>query len=469
MKWAKLIKALDTKRKAELAKAEAVLAVGAEEDRVLTDEEQKAFDGHMASAEEFDAGIANYKKMQNQEALAPVVIPADVAGDGNASLIDNSNADNGVEVKKKIIVPQNCFPMGSLRAFPGADSTVRAYRAGRFYMAAMGHGPSQRFCQEHGIALQRGAVQEETVNTTGGYLVPSELDRDIIELINFYGTFRGEARIKRMTTDVVKRPRRTGGLTATFVGESEAGTESTKTWDQVTLTAKKLMVLSRISSELQEDAIIDVANDLTIEISRAFAQKEDECGYVGTGTAAFGGIVGVSTAISNLNGVTASGGMLLHTGNTQAEMTLAEFNALQALLPDFADANAKWFCHKKFFYGVMVLRLAAAGGNTIETLQNGDGGPKFLGDPVVFTNTMPNTDGNSQIDVMYGDLSLAADFGDRRQRTIQFSNDATIGGENVFERDQIAVKGTERFDINAHDVGTASLAGPMVASMSEAS
>ena len=42
-------------------------------------------------------------------------------------------------------------------------------------------------------------------------------------------------------------------LTAHYVGENEAGTESDTAWDNVTLVARKLMVLTRMSSELAEE------------------------------------------------------------------------------------------------------------------------------------------------------------------------------------------------------------------------
>ena len=59
------------------------------------------------------------------------------------------------------------------------------------------------------------------------------------------------------------------------------------------LTARKLMVLARMSSEVQEDAIIDLADTLAQEAAYAFAIKEDTVGFTGTGIGSDGGIVGV--------------------------------------------------------------------------------------------------------------------------------------------------------------------------------
>ena len=46
--------------------------------------------------------------------------------------------------------------------------------------------------------------------------------------------------------------------------------------------------------------------------------------------------------------------------------------------------------------------------------------------------------------------------------TISFSEHATVGGESLWERNEIGIRGTQRFDIVVHDVGTATAPGPIV-------
>ena len=64
--------------------------------------------------------------------------------------------------------------------------------------------------------------------------------------------------------------------------------------------------------------------------------------------------------------------------------------------------------------------------------------------------------------MLLGDLKLASKLGDRRQVSIAMSNAAYVGSTSMFETDQVAIRGTERFAINAHDVGSSSAAGPVV-------
>jgi HK97 family phage major capsid protein len=93
----------------------------------------------------------------------------------------------------------------------------------------------------------------------------------------------------------------------------------------------------------------------------------------------------------------------------------------------------------------------------------------FLGYPVVISQVMRKTAANSVICALFGDMALAASFGDRKGVMIATSEHAVIGGVSVFERDEIAVRGIERFDFVAHSIGDATNAGPMVGLMSAGS
>ena len=100
-----------------------------------------------------------------------------------------------------------------------------------------------------------------------------------------------------MAGDTPSDPRRRGGVTAYWVGESQSTSYSDKTWDRVRLTAKKLMALTRVSNEINEDAVINLGDDYAREIVYAFAAKEDQAGFNGDGTSAYGGITGIRQAL----------------------------------------------------------------------------------------------------------------------------------------------------------------------------
>ncbi len=358
---------------------------------------------------------------------------------------------------------------GSTNYLKGPDAREKAYRWGAWGLAVLGKSASARdWCENNGLVI-KSAGQVEGSNELGGFLVPEILESDLIDLRKEYGSFRRNAYVRPMTSDTSKRPRRTGGLTAYFAGEGQSGTKSKKKWDAVALVAKKLIVLSKISSELNEDAIINVGDDLAGEASYAFAYKEDLCGFNGDGTSAYGGIVGVVTKLTTLNGVDDGAGIVLGSGNLWSELILKDFHRTVGRVPSFARMGSKWHCSPTFFDTVMSPLITAAGGATANDIINGTQGRGFLGYPVDLTEVLPETEANSQVCCLFGNLQKAATLGDRRGVTITFSESAVIEGESTFEQDEVAFRATERFDINVHDVGTATEAGPIVGLITAAS
>lgn len=440
--------------------AEALVKKAEAEDRDLTLEESGKYDELLAKVDQLSKRL---KRATDVEAFGQVDMRIVPPADPIDPHLDPAPRRESAKPKR----------YGALKHFSGPDADERAFRAGQFYLACIGRPSAKRWLEQQGIELR---VQQENVNTTGGYLVPDQIDTDLIDLREKYGIFRQYARRAPMTSDTCVRPRRTAGLTAYFVGENATGTESTKTWDQVTLVAKKMMIVSTITNELNEDAIINVGDDLSGEIAWAFANKEDECGFNGDGTSTYGGIIGARMAFTNLGATIAYiAGLTVASGNAYSEITLADFNNTMSKLPAYADTpNCRWFVHKTFWHSVMEMRAAAAGGNTMGDIAAGIPA-RFLGYEVVKTQVMPKVEANSQVCAIFGDLALAADFGDRRSTTIAFSDSATVGSTNVFTADTIAVRGTERFDIVVHDVGnynataTSRVSGPIVGMITAAS
>jgi HK97 family phage major capsid protein len=389
------------------------------------------------------------------KALADTVAKGQAKLERNPLGIDRKSGGIPAEVRR-----------GQLKNFKGDQGHERAFRFGSWALATMGHEKAIGWCADQGIVIAKS--QAEGVNSAGGFLVPEILENDLIDLRLEYGVFRAQANVVPMRSDVHTRPRRTGGLTANFVGEGSAGTKSQKTWDAVNLTAKKLMVLAISSTELNEDAIISVGDDLAGEIVYAFSQKEDECGFNGDGTSAYGGIEGVTHRLTSINGVDDGAGLVLGTGSLFGSYALADFHNAVARVPSYARRNAKWYCSPTFNDSVMQTLITALGGTTASDVVNG-ARAMFLGYPVVLTEVMPTEPADSQVACLFGDLRKAADFGDRRQTTITFATSGMCDGVDLFSTDQVGIRGTERFDINVHDVGNATTAGPVVGLISKAS
>jgi hypothetical protein len=107
--------------------------------------------------------------------------------------------------------------------------------------------------------------------------------------------------------------------------------------------------------------------------------------------------------------------------------------------------------------------IAAAGGTTIGDLTGGKPRRSYLGYRGGDRPDLPTatTDISDTAMLFFGDLSKAVTMGERRGITVKKSE------ERYFEYDQIAIQATERVDINVHDVGDATTAGPIVALIGE--
>lgn len=441
---------------------------------VLSADQQEKFDALKEKAASLKAQVANYEQLAKDQAEAdrivsavPAVLPRQTVADGTI--------DNAVKATPNlIVVPAKAKRWaGRLKSFKGPDADVQAYRAGMWLAATLfGNKFAGKFCSTHGIAtdmvdLDAGQIKslyQEGVNAQGGYLVFDELETSIIRLVEEYGLVRRAMKNVPMMSDVKVQNRRTGGLTSYFVGEGEQIGTSTGSWDQIKLIAKKLAAIAVGTNELQSDAIISIVDDIVREIALAFAIKEDISGFQGDGTSTYGGITGIVQRLSDLNGVDDGGGLILSANNTYAEITDAELTKVVGQVPNFPGLMPEWYCSKPFFYQVMSRLTRAAGG--VDAMQMGDATRmQYAGYPVNWTSgtsVMPVTAANSQICCLFGDMSMSAQFGDRAGITIAQTTEATVGSTSMFDTDSFAVRGIERFDINVHDVGTATAAGPTV-------
>lgn len=417
------------------------------------------------------------KRAANDAGMARFVHSGSPEGEPTAEPVSKSLKFQTEEKRIK-----NLSRFKSLDNFKGEDGAVYAYRFAKWFAATVLKSAyatvgifdvpivkaAEAYCKEFGLDTK---AHSESNNALGGYLVPPEFGNDIIDLRETYGVFRRYAKVVPMMSDTKSWPRRTGGLTVYNPAEAGSITASDKGWDSVSLTARKFACLALYSSELDEDSMINIGDDLAGEIAYAFANKEDECGFNGDGTSTYFGITGVREKIKGLSGTIANiAGLVVGAGNTYSELTLPNFNDVVAKLPAYADTpRAAWFVHKTFYHSVMEKLALASGGVPAAEVANGMRQFRFLGYPVVVSQVMPKTEANSQVCALLGDLGLASLFGDRRQLSIAYSS------EYKFAEDQLAIKGTQRVDINVHDVGNADataanrVPGPIVGLITAAS
>ncbi|KKM00377.1 hypothetical protein LCGC14_1805030 [marine sediment metagenome] len=438
------VKQLREKWADEAEAAADIQAKATEENRSMTQDEVDEFEKHLREADRYELEADRQERVETT--LAKTQKPVEKKSTPAINTGDKLSTPNS----------EKMFRMGTLRAFKGENAERNAYYSGKWLMATiMGDAAARQWCRDKGMEIR---VQTEGVNTAGGFVVPDEMDRAIIDLRETYGMFRANARVLPMSSDHMTIPRRAGGVTAYFIGETEKITASDKSWNQVELTAKKLGALTRMSTDLNEDAIINIADDLANEMAYAFAVKEDQCGIDGDGTSTYGGMSGIRTIFVDGN----------HTAGQDAgtspfvawsQATLAdELTTLMSLLPAYALPRAKFYISQAGKAGLLDRIALEAGGNTTQQIAAG-AQPSFAGYPIVAAAVMPSTPTNATVAFLFGDLSMSSTLGDRRGITIKTSS------ERYIEFDQIAIQATERFVIVNHDLGDNTDAGPIVASV----
>jgi HK97 family phage major capsid protein len=436
---------------------------GAED--VLSEQEQTEFDELKA---QFDATT---KSIEKAEQLEKARQDADNQAKRPAPARERIVPLEQVEAPaptSAIKLPAEARRSYSLKAF---KTNEEAYSFGQFIRSANGDWEAARWCADHGINVSKFATaHNSTTDAQGGYLVPVQYGDTIARLLYSYGVARRECNVIQMGSDTYNRPKRVSGLTAYPVTESAAGTESNKTWGQIQLVAKDWVVLSRMTRQLSADALISVADDLMNEIAYQFAYAEDNCLFNGMGTTHYADINGLAERLFSEYGATEGKGQVV-----TASTSIADLRKVISKLPSYARKGAKWYVSPAIFDSVFLTKAEALSGNTMPIIVDGAPRQFYMGYEVVLVDVMPSdfTDLTNPSDeqayiAYFANLKQAVDFGDRQQTMIDFSDSAVIGGESVFERGQIAVRGIERFAMNVHSYGQNSEPTPIVGLLASA-
>lgn len=334
----------------------------------------------------------------------------------------------------------------------GFRSEEDAYAAGQWVRGVLfGNESSAAWCREHLPAENR--AMGGSVLAKGGALVPNAMSSAVIDLVEQYGVALADCENVPMSTDTLDWPRVTGGVTMYAIGENAEITESTPAMDTIGLTARKYGVLVKYPSELDEDSIINIGQFLAKKTAEAWAQKLDACVFLGDGTSAYHGIKGIKNALAAGSEVTAL------AGNTAfSTLDLVDFESMIGKMCAWAEAGAKWYVSKAGWAASMMRLADAAGGNTAENVAGGSQ-RRFLGYPVRFVQGMNSTltaQTSTEGLAILGDLAKGVAIGLRRELRMK------IASERYLEYDQIGFLATVRFDVNVHDVGTASAPGGII-------
>lgn len=155
-----------------------------------------------------------------------------------------------------------------------------------------------------GVDVAKAVGGLTNTSTHGGDFIPTELSAELIEYIKWNSVGRNLWDQVVMPTPVFNIPKLTGVNSIYYVGPGTQPTQSAMTTAQVTLTAKKLMGLLTVDSEIDDDSKIAllplIKNDFGTEIGLAetdafFNGEGDTFAIADHPRAAFQGIRKVAT------------------------------------------------------------------------------------------------------------------------------------------------------------------------------
>lgn len=216
----------------------------------------KAKDGNFVSAED----AATYDKMEQE-----------VMDLGKQIDRLERQAALDAEMSKAIGTPITNLP-GT-----GLAGNGKKGRATDEYKRAFWNGMRNRMSYEVQNALSIGSDSE------GGYLVPDEYEKKLVEALDDEVFFRSLATVIKTSSGDRKIPIVTARGEAAWIDEGGQFPESDDSFGQTSIGAYKLATMIKVSDELLNDSVFNIEAYISKEFGRRIGAKEEEAFFIGDG------------------------------------------------------------------------------------------------------------------------------------------------------------------------------------------
>ncbi len=131
-------------------------------------------------------------------------------------------------------------------------------------------------------AEQKAMLRTDS-DTSGGFLVPVEMDNSITKKITEVSNIRAVARVRTIAAKSLEIPVRASIPTATYEGEADSGSDSTSGYENETLTTYRQTFTSPITMDMLMDAAFNMESEIMSDAAEAFAQGEGASFVNGSG------------------------------------------------------------------------------------------------------------------------------------------------------------------------------------------
>lgn len=259
------------------------------------------------------------------------------------------------------------------------------------------------------VSKDESKMKEMSTDATGtpyaGYTVDSELSAEIRHLITQYGVARREMSTIQLTKNEYKANSLITEPTLFWVDEGAVIRSTQVVLGQESLKLKKLGAIVALTSELIDDAEVDLFAFVAGRLAEGFAKAEDLAFFTGAGeddttNGEFTGLLNNSDI--NEYAMTAS---------SIESITVEDLNSVVDETPSGALGGAKWYLHRSM---KSILRTLKDGEERyIYQPLSPSGFENILGYPVVEVEVFPTrTDDDEETPFMlFGDLKKACILG----------------------------------------------------------
>lgn len=272
--------------------------------------------------------------------------------------------------------------------------------------------------------------------SAGGYTVPDEFERQLVQSLDENNVFRRIAKVIRTQSGTRTIPIATDSGSASWIEEGTSIAESDVSFDKATLSAYKLGCLIKVSNELLNDSAFDIAAHIAQRFGVRFGNAEENAFLNGTGPSATPGTPSQPTGI--LTTLTAN-----TTAGSAVDLSFDDMYKLYYSLKAPYRSNAAWVCSESVMLKLMMLKDGNSNYVWKPSLEVGKP-DTFLGHPIYTSQYMPGLNGTANHDknqkvVLFGDFSYYW-IADRQNRTVKRLN------ELYAATDQVGFLGTQRVD-----------------------
>lgn len=275
-------------------------------------------------------------------------------------------------------------------------------------------------------------------NEAGGYTVPDEFHRQLVEALEENNIFRSLAHVIRTNSGTRTIPIAADNGKASWVEEGNAIAESDLTFGVQTLSAYKLACAIRVSNELLHDSAFDIAGHIATRFGVRFGNAEEDAFINGKGVSADPTVTpseptGILTSLTTPSVLTESASLI----------TFDDVYRLFYALKGPYRRKAKFLCNETVMLQLMLLK--DGNGQYIWKPGIEVGKPDTILGHDVYTSTyMPAIEGVAASDagkkvLLFGDFDYYW-IADRTNRTMKRLN------ELYAMTDQVGFVGTQRVD-----------------------